>query len=202
MITAARRAGSRLAERDALLIMMAYRHGFRASELVALRWDQIDLKVGTLHVARLKHGSPSTHPLRGPELRALRAWKRDQGDATQRSQPCFAILRSPRPRHSRRQAAAASPFRISTAPCRCSPAPPFCHSTLASMRGLRRIPQLFNATHFYISTVLHQPNFFIAKRVQHPRRLCLVIHRKSGRAWVTHKRPPSSRGSRMSGSFP
>ena len=82
MITAARRAGGRLAERDALLIMMAYRHGFRASELIALRWDQIDLKAGTLHVARLKHGSPSTHPLRGPELRALRAWKRKQGDAT------------------------------------------------------------------------------------------------------------------------
>jgi integrase len=62
--------------------MTAYRHGLRASELIALRWDQIDLKAGTLHVARLKHGSPSTHPLRRPELRALRAWKRAQGDAT------------------------------------------------------------------------------------------------------------------------
>ena len=82
MIGAARHAGGRLAERDALLIMTAYRHGLRASELIALRWDQIDLKGGTLHVARLKHGSPSTHPLRGPELRALRAWKREQGDAT------------------------------------------------------------------------------------------------------------------------
>jgi len=82
IILAARHAGGRLADRDALLIMMAYRHGFRASELIALRWDQIDLKAGTLHVARLKHGSPSTHPLRGPELRALRAWKREQGDAT------------------------------------------------------------------------------------------------------------------------
>ena len=61
--------------------MMAYRHGLRASEMIALRWDQIDLKAGTLHVARLKNGSPSTHPLRGPELRALRAWKRGQGDA-------------------------------------------------------------------------------------------------------------------------
>jgi integrase len=60
MITAARQAGGRLAERDALLITMAYRHGFRASELIALRWDSIDLKAGTLHVARLKHGSPST----------------------------------------------------------------------------------------------------------------------------------------------
>jgi type 1 fimbriae regulatory protein FimB/type 1 fimbriae regulatory protein FimE len=82
MIAAARRGGGRLAQRDALLIMMAYRHGLRASELIVLRWDQIDLKVGTLQVARLKHGSPSTHPLRGPELRALRAWKREQGEAT------------------------------------------------------------------------------------------------------------------------
>jgi type 1 fimbriae regulatory protein FimB/type 1 fimbriae regulatory protein FimE len=81
MIVATRQAGGRLADRDALLIMMAYRHGLRASELVALRWDQIDLKAGTLHVARLKHGSPTTHPLRGPELRALRAWKRAQGEA-------------------------------------------------------------------------------------------------------------------------
>ena len=82
MIVAARHADGRLADRDVLLIMIAYRHGFRASELIALRWDQIDLTAGTLHVARLKHGSPSTHPLRGPELRVLRAWKREQGDAT------------------------------------------------------------------------------------------------------------------------
>jgi type 1 fimbriae regulatory protein FimB/type 1 fimbriae regulatory protein FimE len=80
MIVGARHTGGRLANRD-LLVMMAY-HGFRASELIALRWDQIDLKAGALHVARLKYGSPSIHPLRGPELRALRAWKREQGDAT------------------------------------------------------------------------------------------------------------------------
>jgi len=80
-ILAARQAGGRMAYRDALLITMAYRHGLRASELIALRWDQVDLRAGTLHVARLKHGWASTHPLRGPELRALRAWKREQGDA-------------------------------------------------------------------------------------------------------------------------
>jgi len=82
MTVAARQTCGRVADRDALLIMMAYRHGFRASELIALRWDQIDLKAGTLHVARLKHGSASTHPLRGPELRALRVWKREQSAAT------------------------------------------------------------------------------------------------------------------------
>jgi integrase len=68
MIAAARHAGGRLAERDALLIMMGYRHGFRGSEFIAQRWDQIVLRSGTLHVSRLKHGSSSTHPLRGPEL--------------------------------------------------------------------------------------------------------------------------------------
>ena len=81
IVVAARHGGGRLADRDALLIMIAYRHGFRASELIALRWDQVDLKAGALHVARLKNGAPSTHPLRGPELRALRAWKRKQGEA-------------------------------------------------------------------------------------------------------------------------
>jgi len=80
MIAAARQADGRLAERDALLIMIAYRHGLRASELAGLRWDQIDLKAGVFHVARRKNGSPSTHPLRGPELRALRSWKRQQDE--------------------------------------------------------------------------------------------------------------------------
>jgi len=62
--------------RDATLLLVAYRHGLRVSELVALRWDQVDLKQGLLHVSRLKNGVPSTHPLRGPELRALRRLKR------------------------------------------------------------------------------------------------------------------------------
>jgi type 1 fimbriae regulatory protein FimB/type 1 fimbriae regulatory protein FimE len=56
---------------------MAYRHGLRVSELVALRWDQVDLTRGLIHVNRAKHGVASTHPLRGPELRALRRLQRD-----------------------------------------------------------------------------------------------------------------------------
>jgi integrase len=62
--------------RDAALILIAYRHGLRVGELVALRWDQVDLRAGLLHVSRLKGGVPSTHPLRGPELRALRRLRR------------------------------------------------------------------------------------------------------------------------------
>ncbi|MGH8322192.1 MAG: tyrosine-type recombinase/integrase [Steroidobacteraceae bacterium] len=67
--------------RDRCLILLAYRHGFRVSELVALRWDQVDLKAGLLHVARLKNGIASTHPIRGPELRALRELRRQYPDS-------------------------------------------------------------------------------------------------------------------------
>ena len=66
--------------RDAALILLAYRHALRVSELVALRWDQVDLKQGLLHVHRQKNGVPSTHPLRGPEIRALRQLQRDYPD--------------------------------------------------------------------------------------------------------------------------
>jgi len=66
--------------RDKTLILFAYRHGLRVSELISLRWDQIDLKQGHLHVRRLKNGTPSTHPIRGPEIRALRRLKREYSD--------------------------------------------------------------------------------------------------------------------------
>lgn len=73
----AARATGRYGHRDATLILIAYRHGLRVAELIALRWDQIDLKQGLIHVSRVKHGTDSVHPLRGPELRALRQLKRD-----------------------------------------------------------------------------------------------------------------------------
>lgn len=63
--------------RDATMILLAYRHGLRVSELVALRWDHLDLKAGLLHVRRRKNGTPSTHPISGTELRALRRLERE-----------------------------------------------------------------------------------------------------------------------------
>ena len=76
LMEGARRVG-RHGHRDMTLILLAYRHGLRVAELVALRWEQVDLKQGLLHVLRLKQGTPTTQPLRGPELRALRKLQRD-----------------------------------------------------------------------------------------------------------------------------
>jgi type 1 fimbriae regulatory protein FimB/type 1 fimbriae regulatory protein FimE len=58
--------------RDATMILVAYRHGLRASELTNLRWDQIDFTTATLEVRRVKQGNPTTHPILGDELRWLR----------------------------------------------------------------------------------------------------------------------------------
>jgi type 1 fimbriae regulatory protein FimE len=71
LIEAARKRG-RNGSRDAAAILLAYRHGLRAAELCSLRWSQVDLRNGRLHVNRAKGGAESVHPLRGPELRALR----------------------------------------------------------------------------------------------------------------------------------
>ena len=60
------------------MILVAYRHGLRASEVCDLRWDQIDWNSATLHVRRVKQGTPSTHPILGDELRALRRLQREQ----------------------------------------------------------------------------------------------------------------------------
>ena len=64
--------------RDSTMILMAYRHGFRATELLTLKWEQVDFNNGRLHVNRIKNGVASVHPLSGRELRALRRLKREQ----------------------------------------------------------------------------------------------------------------------------
>jgi type 1 fimbriae regulatory protein FimB/type 1 fimbriae regulatory protein FimE len=69
---------NRYGHRDATMILVAYRHGFRASELVDLRWDQVDFDTATMAVRRAKRGTPATHPFRGDESRALRKLQRDQ----------------------------------------------------------------------------------------------------------------------------
>ena len=67
----------RHAHRDCTIIMIAYHHALRVSELVGLKWSQIDLNQGLIHVNRLKNGVASVHPISGNNIRALRKLKRD-----------------------------------------------------------------------------------------------------------------------------
>ena len=75
LIEAAR--GNRYGQRDATMILVAYRHGFRASEIVDLEWSAIDFVRAEMHVRRAKNGKPATHPIRGDELRELRKLRRE-----------------------------------------------------------------------------------------------------------------------------
>src|SRR5262249_4185595 len=78
LMAAARRL-TRYGHRDATMILIAYRHGLRASELCDLQWHQVELNAGRLHVRRRKRGMPSVHPMQGDEIRALRRLQREQG---------------------------------------------------------------------------------------------------------------------------
>lgn len=79
LMDAARR--NRWGHRDAIMILLAFRHGLRVSEVIDLRWDQVDFQSATLHVRRAKGGTPSVHPIQGDELRALRRLQREQDPA-------------------------------------------------------------------------------------------------------------------------
>jgi integrase len=68
---------SRNPVRDRLLVLLAFRHALRVSELVDVRLEQIDLKAGTIHVRRVKNGTPGIHGLQGDELRLIRALVRE-----------------------------------------------------------------------------------------------------------------------------
>lgn len=77
MCEAIKKRGGRHDHRDASLILLIYRHGLRLSESASLRWEQINFSDGTIYVKRLKGGTPSTQPLYGDEIRALRKLQRD-----------------------------------------------------------------------------------------------------------------------------
>ncbi len=72
--------GGRFGARDSLMVLLAYRHGLRASELIKLRIDDFDLDTGRLWVKRLKNGLSTRQPLAGDELRAVKAYLRSRDD--------------------------------------------------------------------------------------------------------------------------
>jgi site-specific recombinase XerD len=71
--------------RDWAMVLLAYRHGLRASEVCGLKLTDIDLKAGSISIRRLKGSLQTVQPLyphRGQplldETSALRAWLRER----------------------------------------------------------------------------------------------------------------------------
>jgi len=67
------RKHGRYGHRDATMILVAYPAWIACD----LRSHQIELSEGRLHVHRVKNGTPSVHPIRGDEMRALRKLRRE-----------------------------------------------------------------------------------------------------------------------------
>jgi type 1 fimbriae regulatory protein FimB/type 1 fimbriae regulatory protein FimE len=71
----------RYGHRDATMILIAFRHALRVSELVNLRWSDVDFKAARLNVKRLKGSISGVHPIEGDELRALRKLRAQDANA-------------------------------------------------------------------------------------------------------------------------
>jgi integrase len=77
------KAARKRSTRDWAMILLAYRHGLRASEVCGIKLPDIDLKAGSISIRRLKGSLHTIQPLyqhRGQplldETAALRAWLR------------------------------------------------------------------------------------------------------------------------------
>jgi type 1 fimbriae regulatory protein FimB len=88
--------GSRHEVRDRCLLFMMFRHGLRASEACALRFDQVDIQSRVLHVKRLKKGLSTTHPIRADELRVIKAWLAERASM---KPPCRTFFVSQKQSH-------------------------------------------------------------------------------------------------------
>ncbi|EBW1603214.1 tyrosine-type recombinase/integrase [Salmonella enterica subsp. enterica] len=84
-------------ERNHCLILMAFLHGFRASEVLRLRLSDIDLHGRRIHVSRLKNSFSTVHPLIPREIRSLRAWLRVRKKIADTGNDWLFISRSGRP---------------------------------------------------------------------------------------------------------
>jgi type 1 fimbriae regulatory protein FimB/type 1 fimbriae regulatory protein FimE len=59
-------------QRDAAMVLIAYRHGLRVSELVDLTWEDVDLHAKTIYIRRRKNSESGEHTMQRDEVAALR----------------------------------------------------------------------------------------------------------------------------------
>src|SRR5205814_3839699 len=74
--------------RNHAMILIAYRHGLRASEVTSLRVSDVDLKRGTIYCRRAKNSRSSLHPLKPDEMAALEKVLRQR---TMRTTQCVPV---------------------------------------------------------------------------------------------------------------
>ncbi|STB68628.1 fimbrial regulatory protein FimB [Citrobacter freundii] len=67
-------------ERNHCMLMMAFIHGLRASELLMIRLSDLDLKGYVLYIRRLKNGFSTQHPLLREEVINIRHWLKIRSD--------------------------------------------------------------------------------------------------------------------------
>ena len=92
---------SRNGVRDYTMMLMAFRHGLRVSELVDVRMKDLDLETARIYVRRKKGGLSTHQPIEGDELRALRVWLREREQRTDASSPyLFLSERGPMTRQA------------------------------------------------------------------------------------------------------
>lgn len=90
--------------RDRCLILLAFRHGFRISELLNLNFRDLDLNAGRINIRRLKNGLSTVHPLMEDERQALIQWKEDRAQWRSDSDPDGVFISRRGSRLSRQQA--------------------------------------------------------------------------------------------------
>src|SRR4029077_7700200 len=67
--------------RNYAMLLLAFRHGLRVSELINMRMADADLDTGRLFVRRVKGSLSTSQPLEGDEIRSLRALLRERINA-------------------------------------------------------------------------------------------------------------------------
>jgi integrase len=74
----AARKSPRHGARNHAMILIAYRHGLRASELVNVRVSDLDLRTGAIYCRRAKGSRSSLHPMKPDEVAAVEKLLRDR----------------------------------------------------------------------------------------------------------------------------
>lgn len=123
-------------ERDYCLILLAFRHGMRISELLDLHYHDLDLHEGRVNVRRLKNGFSTIHPLRFDEREAIErwSWSVPAGKRRTKRTHCLSPAAAPRSPASRRIVLFAPPGKMRV-PSRTLT--PICCVTPAAMNWLK-----------------------------------------------------------------